>query len=266
MALAASIFGITFLAKGKSPLFGNLISVHGLFPERDILWGTREHIFGISWIRAFDLLGLLGILGMIWRLCGAFWVRRRFEDNSLQGEIRCPTEAEKIEGFGGVIVLAGAMIIPIFLLHGQYFDRYLLPALPAVWVALARCGAAHSRIRRVAAVACVAALAAFSTTIACDYFRWNEARWEAAEKLVREGVPAHRIRGGYEWFGTYGGPANDIGGHPSWNPSDFDYVVSFSGRLEGFAKVGAIPWKSIWPPHHRGMHVLKNRQARDPGH
>jgi hypothetical protein len=257
LALGATSFGLVFLARREPPLFGNMISVYGLFNESDILTGKREKIFGTTWIRAFDLLGLLGILGMIVRFPGAPWARPR------KVEVPCPPGAAT-GGFGGVLVMAGALLIPMFLVRGRYFDRYLLPTLPALWVALAMCGAVRTRVRAVTSVALLAALAAFSTTITSDYFRWNEARWEAAEALVRRGVAANRIRGGYEWFGTYGGPDNGIGSHPSCNLADFDYILSFSGRVDGFDKLGANPWRSIWPPHDRKIYVLKNRRPPDP--
>ncbi len=157
-------------------------------------------------------------------------------------------------------MLAGAML-PIFLLRGVCIDRYLLPTLPSVWVALAMCGATQSPARKVASVILIGTLAAFSITIASDYFRWNEAKWAAAEGLERRGVPASRIQAGYEWGGFKGfdvpWPRADISG--------FDYVIAFSRELESCREIDAIPWESIWPPHDRRIYVLKNERSYAPG-
>ncbi len=77
-------------------------------------------------------------------------------------------------------------------------------------------------------------------------------------KLERRGIEAARINAGYEWFGMRVGDA----GHPSMYPEDFDYVVSFSGPTRGFREVDAVPWRSIWPPHERELHVLENEARR----
>jgi len=265
LALAAFLFGAAFLARGASPLFGNLISNFGLLNDGDVLLGRREVIFGANWRRAVDLIGLLAVLAMIRLFAGVPWARPRKVERKVE---RCPSEGEAPghpgaamgDGFGGVLMLAGALILPIFILRGTYFDRYLLPMLPSAWVALARCGTVPSRMRKIAAVVSIAAMAAFSITIAADYFRWNEARWAAAEKLERDGVPADRIQAGYEWGGIKGfdnpWPSSDV--------SEFDYVVSHSREIAGFKEVDAIPWKSIWQPRDRKIYVLQNEWPHDP--
>jgi hypothetical protein len=153
------------------------------------------------------------------------------------------------------------MNLPIFLYRGDFFDRYLLPCLPAVLVALGWCVPAQTRLRRAAAMAALVAMAAFSSTIAADYFRWNEARWAMASRVTSKGVPANRIQAGYEWNGEMVGETS----HPSVNPMDYDYIVSFSGDIAGFEEVEAFPWWSFWPPHDRKLHVLKREGYRRPG-
>jgi phage gp37-like protein len=260
MALASAA-AAAFLASGRPPTFGNLLSEFGLFSEDLVLLGRREVILGTGWTWAFALLALLAAMAMIRLACGVRWGQLR---DFLRGGGAGPAPDDPGEdrgravGFGGVLMIAGAMMLPIFLVRGAYFDRYLLPALPAVWVALAKCGPARSRARRAASVALVVASAIFSTTVASDYFRWNEARWAAARKLASRGVAPGSINAGYEWFGMMVGDTD----HPSMNPEVFDYVVSFSGPSEGFREVDSVPWKAIWPPHDRTMHVLENRATR----
>jgi hypothetical protein len=270
LSLPALVFGARFLAMGKFPLFDNLISEFGLHAGPDgrssslnslVLLGRRGVIFGATWSRVVDFIGLLAILLMIRLFCGAPWTRpHRNEQDPRELDVPDRPAGVRDDGFGGVVMLAGAMLLPIFLLRGVCIDRYLLPTVPSVWVALARCGATRSPARKVASVILIGTLAAFSITIASDYFRWNEAKWAAAEGLDRRGVPARRIQAGYEWGGFKGidvpWPRADISG--------FDYVIAFSRELEGCREIDAIPWESIWPPHDRRIYVLKNERSYAP--
>jgi hypothetical protein len=257
--IPAATFGANFILKGKFPLFANYFSPYGLFGEVGILLGDREVIFDANLNRVADLAGLIALFAMIRLLVGAHLASTgEFPPSPEGGEVTPP---RAIGGFGGVLFVASAMTLPVFLYRGDFFDRYLLPCLSAALVALAWCVPVQTRLRRAAAAAALVAMAAFSSTIAADYFRWNEARWAAASWVASTGVPANRIQAGYEWNGEMVGET----GFPSTNPMDYDYIVSFSGDIAGFEEVEAVPWRSIWPPHDRKLHVLKRKGYRGPG-
>jgi len=257
---------LVFFATGASPLlFGNLFSQFGLFGEDIVLLGRRPVILGPNFNRLACVLGMIGLALTVPRLISLRFSPPRF-DRSIRP--RSATEADLIHvppsRFGFVPLLAGLLLLCIFVFRGVYFDRYLLPVLVSFWIWIARIGSRNSARLRAIAVALVLVFAGMSVTLVADYFRWNEARWTAAEMLVSRGVPADAIHAGYEWYGWHDATFS----HPPPNPSGHEYLVAFAADFPDFEVVETIPWSSIWPPRKRLMYVLKRtipRPEKDRG-
>jgi Dolichyl-phosphate-mannose-protein mannosyltransferase len=260
LALVLILPLLVFFATGASPLlFGNLFSQFGLFDEDKVLLGRRPIILGPNFNRLACILGIIGLALAVPRLVSLRFSTPRFERLIRP---RSVTEADlthvQPDRFGFVPLLAGLLLLCIFVFRGVYFDRYLLPALVSFWIWIARIGSRNSARLRAIALALVLVFAGVSVTLVADYFRWNEARWAAAEMLVSRGVPADAIHAGYEWCGwhdaTYRQPLPD--------PSGYKNLVAFSADFLDFEVVETIPWPSIWPPRKRLMYVLQRTTPR----
>jgi hypothetical protein len=59
---------------------------------------------------------------------------------------------------------------------------------------------------------------------------WNNARWETANALVNQGIPAGNIDGGHEFNGWNGALIDKYG---KWDTQNFEYILSFS-EMEGY--------------------------------
>ncbi len=250
------------LTAGQSPLFfGNLLSKCGLFNENEVLLGRRPTIFGPNFNRFVCVLGIGGLVLAFPRLAtfGCSTGRKSSCDKTSNAPKVDGSETMP-EGFGSVLMVASLIYFGFFMLRGMYFDRYLLPVLAAVYLSLAKSGPRNSRALRIVAGAWISIVAAISVTLASDYFRWNEARWAAAESLERQGIRAGLIHAGYEWNGWRVAHKP----FPSTNVLEYEYIVAFSPDFHSFEIVEAIPWKSIWPPRDRKMYILK--RIRPPLH
>jgi len=122
---------LVFFATGASPLlFGNLFSQFGLFGEDIVLLGRRPVILGPNFNRLACILGMIGLALTVPRLLSL-----RFSSPRFHGSItpRSAAEADlthvQPDRFGFVPLLAGLVLLCIFVFRGVYFDRYLLPVL-----------------------------------------------------------------------------------------------------------------------------------------
>jgi hypothetical protein len=260
LALVFILPSLVFFATGASPLlFGNLFSQFGLLEEDIVLLGRRPVILGTNFNRVACILGMIGMALTAPRL-----VSLRFSSPRFHGSItpRSAAEADlthvQPDRFGFVPLLAGLLLLCIFVFRGVYFDRYLLPVLVSFWIWIARIGSRNSARLRAIAAALVLVFAGMSVTLVADYFRWNEARWAAAEMLVSRGVPADAIHAGYEWYGWHDATFS----HPPPNPSGYEYLIAFSADFPDFEVVETISWSSIWPPRKRLMYALKRTTPR----
>ena len=146
LALVLILPLLVFFASGASPLlFGNLFSQFGLFGEDIVLLGRRPVILGPNFNRAACILGMIGLALAAPRLVSLRFSTSRF-DRSIRP--RSATEADlsrvQPDRFGYVPLLAGLLILCIFVFHGVYFDRYLLPVLVSFWIWIARIGSRNS--------------------------------------------------------------------------------------------------------------------------
>jgi Dolichyl-phosphate-mannose-protein mannosyltransferase len=92
-----------------------------------------------------------------------------------------------------------------------FFDRYVIPMMPFLVVALLSLNERASmfsldaaRALRIAAFAVVGAFGLFSIAGTRDYLTWNRIRWAALEELMSDSqVDAKEIDGGFEFNGFY---------------------------------------------------------------
>jgi len=154
---------------------------------------------------AFDLAGAQGTAGpaAFWwlatlavPLAAAWWcgaVRSVATNARRDGLARSPVVL--------VVALGAAQLAPAFLV-GEFYDRYVVVALPACFAVAAL---ALPATRRAALAACAAFLvvAALSTEWLRAAVDRSKARWEVCEQAVAQGVDPRTIRGGLAWEGHH---------------------------------------------------------------
>jgi hypothetical protein len=229
----------------NAPFAGNLFSAYGVFRVDEVLAGARE-VNLPAWMRV--LLSALGLFFLHPALA------------RIAARLRPGAAGELLRVRPDVIVplLFAALYVAALAVRGVFFDRYFLPLVPAVLFlsALLLDGTRFGR-RMIAGLAAVLAIMAFSVTTARDYFSWNGAKWELAERTARRLRSPEDLDGGYEWNGWHGTAA-----HPSLTVAPARHAVSFS-PLPGARVLDAAEWRSLWPPHARKMFVVE-RQDRAP--
>jgi hypothetical protein len=92
------------------------------------------------------------------------------------------------------LMLPGAMV-------GLAFDRYMLPILPLVMLAVLMQYAKHNRGIPVVAWGCLAVFAFYGITTTHDYAASLRARIAAASALQKGGISRDRISAGFEYDG-----------------------------------------------------------------
>ncbi len=256
-AVVFAALAVRFLATGIAPLFHNVISTFGFFPEDVVLPGRRPTVIGPTLGRMVSVAGTLAILYAMRRVIPLFFPATQSPDHGIDHDQNRPRGSHSPIGFGRVLILSSVLYLCFVVYRGvPMFDRYLLPALPAFFLAIAKASPlVDSAARRSAAVVVVVFFAGISTTLTYDYDRWHETAWHAAQSLVQKGVPADAINAGYEWNGWVVGKAP----FPSEDPHHYAYVISHS-ELPEYECLEAIPWTSIWGPHRRDIFILRRKQ------
>ncbi len=133
------------------------------------------------------------------------------------------------------VYLAGLLVgLPSLLLTTNFMDRYLVPLIPFVilvalrrpqfkntiypTLAIRRQGAIYRAptIRLIFYLSAIIFYLAFSLIAQRDYFAYAQARWDAGQWVISQGVKYEQLDGGYEWNGwwLYGQAAAAIRGQP----------------------------------------------------
>lgn len=146
----------------------------------------------------FKPAGLLGgpvFMGLLTAL-GAFslaaWCAKA-------GELRAALRADR---FLALLAAASALqALGMLLFFDAFFDRYLLPALPAALLAAAAVPvkAPGERTLRALAAALLCALAFWGVAGTWDHLNFSSAKWEAGRAAVAAGFAPEDIANGYEW-------------------------------------------------------------------
>jgi len=166
---------------------------------------------------------------------------------------------------------AGVYLLPL-IVRSTLFDRYLLPVLPCLALALVLGPGAVRVTRPRLAFAMAAVLGVTSVVAAADYMRHHRARQALIDELLADHVPPTDIEGGFEFDGLYRfesfsagsrseGAELDIAANyvllerakaaregpvDSWPYAD-RYLVSFSPHVRGYA-VRAQATYTRWLP------------------
>lgn len=221
------------ISGGGMPFFGNLLSRYGFFMQGEVLQGFREILFGEWFWKFYTLIGIIGAVFIsfeLWRL-----KRDWFKDWSFTG-------------LASMLYLAVIIII-----RNPLFDRYLLPVLAGLLLYLAASLPVPSfRMNRVLSIAGALCFIFFSTLLTQDYFRWNEAKWTAANWAVAQGHQALSIDGGYEWTGWH----KYLDPQPDENNHSEKIIISFS-ELENTTIMKKFPYES-WMRKGHLFCLMKN--------
>jgi hypothetical protein len=176
------VIGAIFAARHHPLLLGNYLDLHGAYSA--VLLGTRIVLPHVVW-HALELGAWVG--GTL--LAGALVDRARRLDLA-------------IVLFGLFTALGTAFEA---LVGQRTFDRYLLPLLPVVLIAIL--GASHPapipRWRVLAAAGSLMALFATSLVITANGLAFDAARWSVGQSMVLRGVKPHAIDAGLEWVGYH---------------------------------------------------------------
>ncbi len=229
-----------WIAGSMLPESGNVIDRTGFgmydYDSRPV-WNLQVWSF-VALLGTFFVASLLVSYGE--HLLG--WVRSRPWRN-----VRTADPAIMV--YATVTILGLLTIISPFM-----FDRYLLPVLPfLMFPALRRLQAGANPGAPVWRWAMVLPLLLFGLVAQADFKSRATARWEAAESLVAQGIPADHVVAGFEWMGWkyYERAAEYVRQHDSANTSsliwpanaieDPEYVVG-ERSLPDYDPIREVPY------------------------
>jgi 4-amino-4-deoxy-L-arabinose transferase-like glycosyltransferase len=168
----------------------------------------------------------------------------------------------RLERAGDPSILLALLGVSYFLfstvVSPALFERYMLPILPLlVLFVLPRIAAMQNNGSASAVptwrIILLVPFALFSLAGMADYRAYAGARWEAAEGLLREGIPPSQIDAGFEWIGWHlydegaklvrAGDKFPLTHHPPY--AVLDPVYRVEGYLwEGYDEVRTVPYTS----------------------
>jgi len=200
---------------------GNIITPYGLGPSA-VIQGIHTVLMSPTWQFIFTAASAAGL-----SILAIMWIQTK---RYIQGQ----SAKKTIQLALWFCALYGILIVSIF-----GFDRYVLPVLMIVLIALAyRCRNATLSYTTIAMS--VVIMGSFSLTQTHHYLTWNAARWELGHTALEQPAEPHDIDGGYEWSGWHSywsavaekqayGPE----GSPWWirgllTNNTEEYVISFS--------------------------------------
>jgi hypothetical protein len=233
-------------------LTGNMLSEFGFFRENEVLLGKRTIVFGTLFNSVLFFITVLGCF------LAALYIAKFLKNSALTSEVCNKEDAAGIAAkphFGVVLETATLLYLGGFILRGG-FDRYLLPVIPTLLIVLCNHLPASRPPRILAAAFSLILLGTLSTFLAYDYFRWNEARWSAAQGLVATGISPSSIHAGFEWNGWHNGKVSPF---PSPDITKYSHLVAFSSDFTGFTEIGSIPYRSPWFKQEQKIFILEKR-------
>ena len=163
------------------PYIGNLLSYYGLGPMKSVLTGNLTPLFP-SWV--WGIITILAAFGL--SLIAYLLLFHR--------------QHKKTEPTGFIYLFA--ILYSISLLIFESFDRYLLPLLLVLIIALLQ-NIKHVKFSYLTALILISILVLFSLTQTKFYLAWNEARWNLAGYATTLETDKTKIDAGYEWDGWH---------------------------------------------------------------
>lgn len=237
---------VAFVATNRIsfPQLQNIISHSGL--GAIILPGIKEELIPPGWLWLITLIAPLAgaVQATLWT----------------EGIIRWRRESGS---FGAGLIFVSAAVFLATILFAFFFDRYLLPLVPcAAYLVLRRMRL--SRVGWLAAATVSAAFMLYTLLGMSDYLGWTTARWNAAEKLVAQGVAPESIDGGIEWVGWHEFEtalpiARASGDMLAWtkvNPKV--YLLAFEGQ-PGYEIVAVVTYPKLLTNQTGHIFVLRRQ-------
>jgi hypothetical protein len=239
------------------PYLGNSVTAEGFGPRIDTIALTNGHQMSHAWRMTLSVIGSIGGLTLIWVLSRSAKVRGI--------DWRAPST---------LIGILGLAHLGLVLLNPNFFDRYLVPLLPFLFIWLAPLIKDAPKKSRVIGWVLVCAFFIWSIWGTVDYLGWTKSKWDLATELTgKYKVPASEISAGYEPDGFYNfknefyvnRQANYFpNAWPWWNQSlilkiDPKYVVvekgsKASGELAGYGPSGISNDRmEVWVREGAGM-------------
>ena len=158
------------------------------------------------------------------------------------------------------LLFANALLYLCSVCIAMQFDRYFIPLVPLLGLALLPTDTGRAALRWTWLIAGLplVLLAAYGVAGTHDYLAWNRARWEALRQLQSEGVEARRIDGGLEFNAPLfyvEGATTGGGGRSWWWVADDEYMITM-GPVPGFDVERRVPYQRWLPPGEAAVTVL----------
>lgn len=268
-----------------TPFSGNVISIFGAFGENEILIGNRDIIL-YPWLKWLILCaGFYVFLFLITE--GYDYVSQLNWKMKSQMQQLCSQLLVKMKDyeFGYLSILFGFFYVAAIVYRGVMFDRYILPAIPSVLIAIVlffsraihnhkihlHTNHTHANLLYInnltafkKSMIALMLFFLFSVSITKDYFAWNIARWDLLNTFTQETnasrhISLDKIDGGYEWNGFISQLKEKSQSYLlTWD--DVKIRISFSPPIATQSDLQVLAkqsWYSIWPPHNRFMYLIE---------
>lgn len=196
--------------------------------------------------------------------------------------LRLPVQKD-VQAAGCVFVLlsAAAYMTPLLAIPESFYDRYIIVTIPLVAIGVAillerrRNGeplhadafsAGPINVFRIALgvmAVCLMIIAVFSVGATRDYLVWNQIRWNALMDLMKQGVKAEQIDGGFEFNGLYlyDPKYRKVPEKSMWWVQGDEYLIAF-GKTPGYHVIKEFRYSHCMPPGIGKVLVLrKDAQA-----
>jgi hypothetical protein len=260
----AVVLGAVVLGRGRvMPLSGNILYDFGLGPPllRDRYVLGLHHLPRAPrefWL-AVTVVAVIGSAPLVMSVV-ALGLRAATATKSRASSLEPAMLFIWIVGVGYVVNTAVTASTPSY----SFFDRYIVFAFVPLMMLLAHAPSRALGSQRAAvfsaAVVLTLVYGVFAVGATHDYLAWNRARWNAADDLLREGISAKRINGGFEFNGWYRyDPKHLKRSLESWFRGD-EYLVAF-GHVSGYREVKRYRYQR-WMPLGRGKIVVLRANRR----
>lgn len=240
------------LIQPRAAFVGNYFAPDGVFAQ-SVLVGHRPDILPAAGFRLLVAVGsLAGVLLAIAAVALAVEVCDRVRDRCFAPR----SEREVILAAIGIALMGYGLAYAAAVLAGlPFWDRYALPLVPLASLLVLRGGVAKvlAGPRLIGTGIALVLVATVGLVYTIDAARFDGARWHVATLATRQGFPAKRVEGGFEWTSyRLGRPPGQIWGK---NPQLAGLGKGATGRPHFCVKVQVNP-------RHRTGRVLASTTYR----